>query len=66
MKYVHPTDEGTYVRIMPGKPHSPNPSQQKPYVTHLKNDAYLDKYGKKVGRDDPTAHIPLDEFIYRN
>ena len=64
MKYVHPIDEGTYVRIMPGKPHSPNPYQQKPYVCRLKNGKCLDKNGNMVNRKDPAAHIPLDEFVY--
>ena len=32
IKYVHPSNEQTYIRVMPGKPHSRNPAQQKPYV----------------------------------
>ena len=64
MKYVHPTDEGTYVRVMPGKPHSPHPYQQKPYISHLKNGNYLDKKGSIVSSQDPATHIPLNEFIY--
>ena len=23
IKYIHPNDNGTYIRVMPGKPHSP-------------------------------------------
>jgi hypothetical protein len=64
MKYIHPTNEGTYVRVMPGKPHSQNPCQQKPYVSHLKNGQYLDKNGNVVSSKDPAAHIPLNEFVY--
>ena len=30
MKYVHPNNTGIYVRVMPGKPHSVFPHQQKP------------------------------------
>ncbi len=64
MKYVHPTDEGTYIRVMPGTPHSKYPHQQRPYVSHVKNGSYLDKNGNVVNSKDPAAHIPLDEFMY--
>lgn len=50
---------------MPGKPHSPFPYQQKPYVSHLKNGNFLDKNGNVVSRKDPAAHIPVEEFVYR-
>ena len=43
MKYVHLQDEGTYVRIMPGKVHSRNLCQQKPYVNQRINGRSLDK-----------------------
>lgn len=65
MKYVHPDNEGTYVRIMPGKPHSPYPHQKEPYVNHRINGSSLDKFGKIVANDAPEAHIPINEFIYR-
>ncbi|HPE85499.1 MAG TPA: hypothetical protein PLO43_04910, partial [Chlamydiales bacterium] len=65
MKYVHPNDTGTYVRVMPGKPHSPHPAQQKPYVVQVKNGKAIDIDGKLVGLRDAKAHIPLEEFIYR-
>lgn len=65
MKYVHPVDEGTYVRVMPGKAHSPNPNQQKPYVNHRINGQSLDKYGNIVPNKSEGAHIPLEEFIYK-
>ncbi|MBS0622463.1 MAG: hypothetical protein JSR80_05860 [Verrucomicrobia bacterium] len=65
MKYVHPTNTHTYIRVMPGKPHSPFPYQQKPYVNHRVNGQSLDKYGKVVLNDSLEAHIPIDEFIYR-
>ncbi len=71
MKYVHPLDEGTYVRVMPGKPHSPYSCQQKPYVSNVKNGQcldkhgqYLDKKGNRLKSKDPEAHIPFDEFVY--
>lgn len=37
MKYISPKNSGTYVRIMPGKPHSPMVYQQKPYAIQLKD-----------------------------
>ena len=64
MKYVHPIDTGTYVRVMPGKPHSPNPWQQKPYVTQQKNGKSLDRFGNTVLDYSKEAHIPLEEYIY--
>jgi hypothetical protein len=65
IKYVHPTDTGTYVRVMPGKPHSPYPYQQKPYVNLRKNGNSLDKNGNIVEHNSIEAHIPYDEFIYQ-
>jgi len=51
---------------MPGKPHSPNPCQQKPYVIQKTDRGALDKAGKHVSPKAPEAHIPLEEFIYRS
>jgi tetratricopeptide (TPR) repeat protein len=65
IKYVHPDNEGIHVRVMPGKPHSSNPCQQKPYVSQVKNGQSLDKYGNIVNKKSPEAHIPIDEFVYR-
>lgn len=65
MKYVHPENEETYIRIMPGKPHSPFPYQQKPYVIQMKDGKAFDKYGNIVLQNAPEAHIPFEEFIYR-
>lgn len=66
MKYVHPQDEGTYVRVMPGKPHSKNLKQQKPYVNHRINGQSVDIHGKIVPNNSEKAHISLEEFTYRN
>lgn len=64
--YVHPEHTHTSIRIMPGKPHSPLPYQQKPYVIHMKDGKALDKFGNKLSnKDAPEAHIPYDEFVYR-
>ena len=64
IKYVHPNNEQTYIRIMPGKPHSRNAAQQKPYVTWMKNGETLDKNGNVVNKRSPEAHIPLEDFKY--
>lgn len=66
MEYVHPTNMHISVRVMPGKPHSPNPSQQKPYVIQMKDGKAIDKYGNRIDRNAPEAHIPIDEFSYKN
>lgn len=65
MEYMHPTNTHISVRIMHGKPHSPNPSQQKPYVVQKKDGKAFDKHGNLVDQNTPAAHIPLEEFIYR-
>ena len=65
MKYVHPSNNKFEIRVMPGKPHSPLPHQQKPYVSFRKNDAFFDKFGNIVTREAPEAHIPLEEFIFQ-
>lgn len=64
MEYVHPTNTHIRIRVMPGKPHSPWPYQQKPYVIQTKNGKILDKSGSIVIRDAPEAHIPLEEFVF--
>ena len=64
MKYVHPTNEQTYIRGMPGKPHSKYPHHQKPYVVQMKNGMTLDKSGNVVLREAPEAHIPIEEFVF--
>ena len=65
IKYIHPTNNHISVRVMPGKPHSPFPHQQKPYVVVVSHGKTLDKYGNIVDPKSPTAHIPLDEFQYK-
>ncbi|MBN1914311.1 MAG: hypothetical protein JW769_00265 [Parachlamydiales bacterium] len=64
MIYYHPEHTHTSIRVMPGKPHSPWPHQQKPYVIQTKNGRILDKAGNVVSRDAPEAHIALEEFIF--
>lgn len=50
---------------MPGKPHSPHPNQQKPYVIQKKDGKAFDNHGNLVGQKTPEAHVPIEEFIYR-
>ena len=64
MIYIHPDHTHTSIRIMPGKPHSSLPCQQKPYVIHKDNGKTLDKFGNVVSQNSPEAHIPLNEFTY--
>jgi hypothetical protein len=65
MEYIHPTNKNFSVRIMPGKPHSPNPFQQQPYIIQTIGKKALDKNGNLVSPKSPEAHISLNEFIYR-
>ena len=54
-----------YVRIMPGKPHSPNPKQQKPYIIHMKNGQAINEKGEKFNSEDPKAHLDVKDFIFQ-
>ena len=65
IEYVHPTNPEIRVRVMPGALHSPNPSQQMPYVVQMIGNKALDKTGKLVSPKLPEAHMPLAEFIFR-
>ncbi len=64
IKYVHPKHEQTYVRVMPGKPHSQWTSQRRPYVVVMKNGDTLDNAGNIVMAASPEAHIPIEEFVF--
>jgi hypothetical protein len=66
IEYVHPTNNHIFVRVMPGQPHSQFPTQQKPYVVQIKNGQAFDKLGNRISPKAPEAHIPLEEFIYRD
>jgi len=66
MRYVDPSNEHNLVRVMPGNPNSPNPSQQAPYVIRLKNGKASDQFGSFVTPDAPEAHIPLEKFIFND
>jgi hypothetical protein len=66
LMYVHPSHTHTSIRVMPGKPHSPFPYQQKPYVIYKRNGNTLDKFGNVVDPAAPAAHIPIEEFVFRD
>jgi len=65
IKYVHPENEHISVRVMPGKPHSPYPHQQKPYVVQMEKGKALDAHGNRILHELPEAHIPINNFVYR-
>ena len=64
LKYVHPWNEQTYVRIMPGRAHAKYSHQQNPYVIQMKDGKTLNKLGEVVKYDSPEAHISFGEFVY--
>jgi hypothetical protein len=64
--YLHPEHAHTSIRIMPGKPHSPLPYQQKPYVIYRNNGNTFDKFGKVVDSSAPESHIPIEEFVFKD
>ena len=66
IKYVDPKNTHVSVRVMPGQPHSQFQCQQKSYVIQLKEGKAFDKLGNRVSPDSPAAHIPIEEFIYRD
>lgn len=53
------------VRLMPGKPYSPNPAQQQPYVIQLKDGKALNIEGESVLPKSTAAHIPVEKYVYR-
>jgi len=67
IKFVDPSERGTYVRVMPGKPHSKNLCQQRPDIKQQINGHTLDKQGKIVKKGHPpeTSHMSPEEFVYR-
>ena len=64
MIYMHPENTHISIRVMPGKSHSINPYQQKPYVIYKKHGNTVNKFGSVVELSSEAAHIPFDEFIY--
>ncbi len=64
--YLDPANpKYNYDRLMPGKPHSPNPKQQQPYIIQMRNGQCLNIEGKIVPRDSTQAHISPEEYVFR-
>lgn len=61
IEYVHPDDEHTKIRVMPGKSDNPHTNPQDKYVRVQRNGDYYDKNGNPTN-DDGVSHIPLNEF----
>jgi len=64
MLYVHPENPNFSIRVMPGKPYSPNPLQREPYVVWQKHGKTMDVYGKIVPPGSQEAHIPLNKYRF--
>ncbi|MCX6987029.1 MAG: hypothetical protein NT065_02565 [Chlamydiae bacterium] len=62
IEYVHLEYQHTSIRVMFGKPHSPWPAQQKPYVVVTKDGSFYDQFGQTHKSLSPELHIPLEEF----
>lgn len=65
IKYVSLEKPFTQIRVMPGKLHSPNKWQQRPYIVHSNDKFCYDKFGKIVAADSKAAHIPITEFKFK-
>ena len=63
IKYVHPTNDQIFIRVMLARIHSKNPFQRENYIAWHKDGKRLDKYGNSVKKKSKEAHIPIDEFI---
>jgi hypothetical protein len=67
-EWVNPENPNDRVRVMPGNPDSPNPSQKGPYVVD-QNGGFRDVNGDPIGGPNPgktpEAHIPYDDFKFR-
>jgi hypothetical protein len=67
-EYVNPANRNDRVRVMPGDPDSPHPTQRGPYVID-QNGGYRDVNGNIIGGRRPgataAAHIPYDLFRFR-
>lgn len=62
LEYIHPDNEHTRIRVMPGNPNSKHESQRKPYVKVNKDGKSYDKNGAPTENDSEPSHIPLDDF----
>jgi RHS repeat-associated protein len=70
-QYYNPRNPNENVRVMQGNPNSPYPNSQVPYArqqnaggTYLRQDGTSSPL-PRGGRNDPDAHIQLDQFRFR-
>ncbi len=63
-RYENPSNPSDWVRVMPGNPKSPNPSQQEPYVVRHRSSQYIGEFGNVVPGNSPAAHVPLSRFKF--
>ena len=56
---------GSEIRVMPGRPHSPHPRLQKPYVVFKKGGVLVNKLSKVVPPNSVEAFIPYEEFAIK-
>jgi hypothetical protein len=65
VKYVHPSNKHSYIRIQKAKPSSSNKGQQVNNVRWQKNGHSLDKYGNVVPAQSLQSHIPVEKFKFK-
>jgi SPP1 gp7 family putative phage head morphogenesis protein len=65
VKYVHPNDRGTYIKIQKARPNSSNVGQKIDNIRWQKNGKTLDKNGKIVPKQSEESHIPVKDFKFR-
>jgi RHS repeat-associated protein len=63
--YTNPQKPNETVRVMPGNPNSPYPNSRQPYVRQTDSSgSYLDPAGNRTDPNNPTSHIPLEEYNF--
>ena len=64
-EYVDREYQHTSIRVMFGKPRSPNPAQRTPYVVYQKDGNFVNKNGTFISSSSKEAHISYEEFKFR-
>lgn len=65
IEYVHPENEHTKIRVMPGKADHPHKNSKVTYVKVQNNGDFFDKHGKPTIVEE-DQHIPLIDFNISN
>ncbi len=65
VKYVHPNDRGTYVKIQKARPNSSQAGQKVDNVRWQKNGRSLNENGNIVSKQSEEAHIPTKDFKFK-